>query len=64
MSSLASHVNRHRSQVLKAYRDLVDVLGRSRPTSERATKLEEARCAIRANAGESEEVKQMVGPGR
>ena len=64
MSSLAPHVQRHRSQVLKAYRDLVDVVGRSRPISERATKLEEARCAIRANAGESDELKQQAGPGR
>lgn len=59
MSSPASSAAlRHRAQVLKAYRDLVDVVRRSRPASDRESKLEEARATIRANAHQGEESKR------
>ena len=57
---------RHRSAVLKAYRDFVDVARRSRPVGERDAKLEEARARIRANAHVADEatradmLKQLV----
>ena len=56
MSSAA----RHRAAVLKAYRDFVDVARRSRPVAEREAKLEEARAAIRASAGVTDELKKLV----
>ena len=48
----ASAAARHRAAVLKAYRDLVDVVRRSRPVAEREAKLDEARTEIRAHAAE------------
>ena len=56
MSSAA----RHRAAVLKAYRDFVDVARRSRPVAEREAKLEEARAAIRASAGVTDESEQQA----
>jgi|TARA_B110000967_G_scaffold209714_1_gene267247 hypothetical protein len=56
MSSAA----RHRSAVLKAYRDFVDVARRSVPVGEREGKLEEVRVAIRANFGVASESEQQT----
>ena len=55
----AAPLGRHRAQVLKAYRDFVDVVRRSRPASAREAKLDEVRAAMRANAHVTEESKQL-----
>lgn len=58
-SSPAQGALRQRGQVLKAYRDFVDVVRRSRPASERESKLEEVRATVRANVNETDESKQL-----
>ena len=58
-TTAASAAARHRAAVLKAYRDLVDVVRRSRPVAEREAKLDEARTEIRAHAAEHEESKRL-----
>lgn len=58
-SSPAQAALRQRAQVLKAYRDFVDVVRRSRPASEREAKLEEVRAKVRANASETDETKKV-----
>ena len=57
--SAGAGLSKHRAQVLKAYRDFVDVVRRSRPASERDAKLDEVRAAVRANVHENEESKQL-----
>ena len=56
---IAAAAARHRAQVLKAYRDLVDVARRSRPVANREKIVAEARDAIRANADEPSESKRL-----
>ena len=58
-NAVAFAAARHRGAVLKAYRDLVDVVRRSSPVEARDAVLEEARTEIRANAAETDESKRL-----
>ena len=58
-NAVASAAARHRGAVLKAYRDLVDVVRRSSPVAARDAMLEEARTEIRAHAAETDESKRL-----
>jgi hypothetical protein len=46
----------HRANVLRAYRELVDLLKRL-PPEQRGPRLQEARAAVRANSGETDALK-------
>lgn len=58
-SSLGSAAARHRAQVLKAYRDFLEVVARSQPASAREAKRTEVRDAIRSHANETDESTQL-----
>jgi hypothetical protein len=66
-SAVSPTAFRHRAQVLKTYRDFVDVVRRSRPASERDGKLAEVRATMRGHAAETDQatqqdlLKQLVG---